>query len=172
MVFGVVIAKGGIAPMVRSRRRGFLAQAEREEICRNLCAGPSQRQIARGARSPRSAGKLSGMADGRTIGHCATGGHGPKRCAQTLPSCNKWGFARPDRGETARTMVASADLWLAGRFSSNCSAAKSQVVNIYPASPLDGAPKLEFRMVSLNKWSASASHYKSPYTPEPVGSPQ
>ena len=29
------------------------------------------------------------------------------------------------------------------------------------ATPLDGAPKWEFRLVSLNKWSASAGHYKS-----------
>jgi len=36
---------------------------------------------------------------------------------------------------------------------------------------LDGAPKWEFRVVSLNKWSASASHYKSqvPHTPELAG---
>ena len=31
----------------------------------------------------------------------------------------------------------------------------SRVANIYPASPDSGAPKWEFRVVSLNKWSAS-----------------
>ena len=35
----------------------------------------------------------------------------------------------------------------------------------------DGAPKWEFRVVSLNKWSASLGHYKSqvPHTPEFAG---
>jgi len=35
----------------------------------------------------------------------------------------------------------------------------------------DGAPKWEFRVVSLNKWSASKGHYKSqaPHTPEFAG---
>jgi hypothetical protein len=57
------------------------------------------------------------------------------------------------------------------RFSLIRSAAKSQVANIYPASPVDGAPKWEFRVVSLNKWSASEGHYKSqvPHTPEFAG---
>ncbi|BAE49736.1 hypothetical protein amb0932 [Paramagnetospirillum magneticum AMB-1] len=42
----------------------------------------------------------------------------------------------------------------------------------YPASPDVGAPKWEFRVVSLNKWSASWGRYKSqvPHTPDlPVG---
>lgn len=30
-----------------------------------------------------------------------------------------------------------------------------QIANIYPASPDIGAPKWEFRVVSLNKWSVS-----------------
>ena len=36
---------------------------------------------------------------------------------------------------------------------------------------LNGAPKWEFRVVSLNKWSASLGHYKSqvPHTPEFAG---
>ena len=48
---------------------------------------------------------------------------------------------------------------------------RSLVANIYPASPVDGAPKWGFRVVSLNKWSASEGHYKSrvPHTPEFAG---
>jgi hypothetical protein len=65
----------------------------------------------------------------------------------------------------------SMDVSPIARFSLICSAAKSQVANIYPASPVDGAPKWEFRVVILNKWSASAGHYKSqvPHTPELAG---
>ena len=65
----------------------------------------------------------------------------------------------------------SMDVSPFARFSLICSAARSQVANIYPASPFDGAPKWEFRVVSLNKWSASAGHYKSqvPHTPEFAG---
>jgi hypothetical protein len=57
------------------------------------------------------------------------------------------------------------------RFPPICSAVRSQVANIYLASPVDGAPKWEFRVVSLNKWSALAGHYKSqlPQTPELAG---
>ena len=40
-VFGVVIAKGGIAPPVRSRKPGSLSTPEREEISRGLAGGLS-----------------------------------------------------------------------------------------------------------------------------------
>ena len=40
-VFGVFLAKGGIAPRIRSRRVGSLSQSEREEISRGLFAGLS-----------------------------------------------------------------------------------------------------------------------------------
>lgn len=65
----------------------------------------------------------------------------------------------------------SMDVSPFARFSLICSTARPQVANIYPASPFDGAPKWEFRVVSLNKWSASAGHYKSqvPHTPEFAG---
>ena len=46
-VFGVLLAKGGIAPRMRSRRVGSLSQLEREEISRNLVAGLSYCSIGR-----------------------------------------------------------------------------------------------------------------------------
>ena len=45
-VFGVVLAKGGIAPPLRKRSRLALTLAEREEVSRGLMAGRSYRQIA------------------------------------------------------------------------------------------------------------------------------
>jgi hypothetical protein len=46
-VFGVVVAKGGFAPVARSRRSGFLSAIEREEISRGLVSGRSPRQLGR-----------------------------------------------------------------------------------------------------------------------------
>ena len=46
-VFGVLLAKGGIAPRMRLRRVGSLSQSEREEISRSLVAGLSYCYIAR-----------------------------------------------------------------------------------------------------------------------------
>ena len=46
-VFGVVAAKGGFAPLPRSRRSGSLSLAEREEISRGLVEGSSFRQLGR-----------------------------------------------------------------------------------------------------------------------------
>jgi IS30 family transposase len=45
--FGVVAAKGGFAPVARSRRCGSLSLLEREEISRVLVAGRSFRQLGR-----------------------------------------------------------------------------------------------------------------------------
>jgi len=57
------------------------------------------------------------------------------------------------------------------RLSPIFSTVRSQVANIYPASPVGGAPKWEFRVVSLNKWLASSDYYKSQvvHTPEVSG---
>lgn len=46
-VFGVVAAKGGFAPVPRSRRSGSLSLIEREEISRGLVSGRSFRQLGR-----------------------------------------------------------------------------------------------------------------------------
>lgn len=46
-IFGVLVAKGGIAPAVRTRRAVSLSIAEREEIARGLAIGVSFRQMAR-----------------------------------------------------------------------------------------------------------------------------
>lgn len=46
-VFGVVAAKGGFAPVARSRRSGSLSVMEREEISRGLVSGRSFRQLGR-----------------------------------------------------------------------------------------------------------------------------
>ena len=46
-VFGVVAAKGGFAPVPRSRRSGSLSLIEREEISRGLVEGSSFRQLGR-----------------------------------------------------------------------------------------------------------------------------
>ena len=46
-VFGVVAAKGGFAPVPRSRRSGCLSFLEREEIARGLVSGQSFRQLGR-----------------------------------------------------------------------------------------------------------------------------
>ena len=45
-VFGVLAAKGGIAPPVKTRSRLSLTAEEREEVSRDLVAGCSLRQIA------------------------------------------------------------------------------------------------------------------------------
>ena len=46
-VFGVVLAKGGVAPAHRSRKSGSLSLTEREEISRCLVSGRSYRQLGR-----------------------------------------------------------------------------------------------------------------------------
>ncbi|WP_276946857.1 IS30 family transposase [Haematobacter massiliensis] len=46
-VFGVIAAKGGFAPVARSRKPGSLSLAEREEISRGLVDGLSFRQLGR-----------------------------------------------------------------------------------------------------------------------------
>jgi IS30 family transposase len=57
-VFGVVLAKGGIAPSPRTRSRLSLTSAEREEISRGLAAEWSFHQIAnRLGRSPSTIGR-------------------------------------------------------------------------------------------------------------------
>ena len=49
-VFGIVAAKGGFAPLPRSRKSGSLSFAEREEISRGLVEGRSFRQLGRDLR--------------------------------------------------------------------------------------------------------------------------
>lgn len=49
-VFGVVAAKGGFAPVLRTRKPGSLSLAEREEISRGLAEGRSFRQLGRDLR--------------------------------------------------------------------------------------------------------------------------
>ena len=49
-VFGVVAAKGGFAPVFRSRKPGSLSLVEREEISRGLVEGRSFKQLARNLR--------------------------------------------------------------------------------------------------------------------------
>jgi IS30 family transposase len=56
-VFGIVAAKGGFAPMPRSRRSGSLSLMEREEISRGLVEGRSFRQLGRNL--GRAASKIS-----------------------------------------------------------------------------------------------------------------
>jgi len=46
-VFGVVAAKGGFAPMPRSRKPGSLSLDEREEISRGLVEGQSFQRLGR-----------------------------------------------------------------------------------------------------------------------------
>lgn len=46
-IFGVLVAKGGIAPAIRIWRANALSVAEREEIARGLAVGSSIRQLAR-----------------------------------------------------------------------------------------------------------------------------
>ena len=46
-VFGVLLAKGGVAPRMRLRKTGSLSQLEREEISRSLVAGFSYCSIAK-----------------------------------------------------------------------------------------------------------------------------
>ncbi len=66
-IFGVVIAKGGIAPAPRSRRNRSLTQTDREEISRGLSAGRSQRQIAQGlGRAPSTISREVARNGGRT----------------------------------------------------------------------------------------------------------
>ena len=88
-VFGVLRAKGGIAPRERSRSRLALTMAEREEISRSLNAGLSFRAIAMQiGRAPSSVCREVGRNGGRKQ-YRATGAEAmawqrsvrPKRCA-------------------------------------------------------------------------------------------
>lgn len=66
-IFGVVVAKGGIASAPRSRRNRSLTQTDREEISRGLSAGRSQRQIAQGlGRAPSTISREVARNGGRT----------------------------------------------------------------------------------------------------------
>ena len=106
-VFGVVAAKGGFAPMPRSRKSGSLSLIEREEISRGLVEGRSG-SLAEiwGGLFPRSAGKLLAMAgaglieppgpmNGRWIalaGPSPACWHSTRSCANWLPgSCRSNG---------------------------------------------------------------------------------
>lgn len=65
-VFGVVLAKGGIAPPLRKRRDAALTQNEREEISRGIVAGVSFRRIAAQlGRSPSTISREVGRNGGR-----------------------------------------------------------------------------------------------------------
>lgn len=65
-VFGVVLAKGGIAPPLRRRRGAALRQDEREEISRGIVAGVSFHRIAaRLGRSPSTISREVGRNGGR-----------------------------------------------------------------------------------------------------------
>ena len=68
-VFGVLAAKGGIAPPVRTRSRLSLTAEEREEMSRDLVCGCSLRQIAHGlaGRLRRLAGRSAATGGGRAI---------------------------------------------------------------------------------------------------------
>jgi len=88
-VFGVLRAKGGIAPMERCRSRRSLTMADREEISRGLHAGLSFRAIAvQIGRAPSSVCREVGRNGGRRQ-YRATGAEAmawqravrPKRCA-------------------------------------------------------------------------------------------
>lgn len=67
-VFGVVSAKGGFAPVARSRRSGSLSLMEREEISRGLVAGRTFRQLGRDLK--RAASTISREV-ARNGGRCA-----------------------------------------------------------------------------------------------------
>lgn len=87
-VFSIVIAKGGIAPPVRTRRSGSLTPVEREDISRGLAAGLSYRHLGRQlGRTPstisREVARNGGRVKYRSAGaenrawHCA---RRPKPC--------------------------------------------------------------------------------------------
>ena len=72
-VFGVLAAKGGIAPLVRTRSRLSLTAEEREEVSRDLVSGCSLRQIAaRLGRAPSTVSREVSRNGGRTC-YRATG---------------------------------------------------------------------------------------------------
>ena len=72
-VFGVLAAKGGIAPPVRTRSRLSLTAEEREEVSRDLVSGCSLRQIAaRLGRAPSTVSREVSRNGGRTC-YRATG---------------------------------------------------------------------------------------------------
>jgi IS30 family transposase len=65
-VFGVLAAKGGIAPPDKTRSRASLSAAEREEVSRDLAAGLSFRRIsARLGRAPSTLSREVGRNGGR-----------------------------------------------------------------------------------------------------------
>ncbi len=66
-IFGVVSARGGIAPAARKRSRRSLSVHEREEISRGLAAGLSLRKIATQlARAPSTISREIGRNSGRS----------------------------------------------------------------------------------------------------------
>jgi IS30 family transposase len=87
-VFAIVVAKGGIAPPLRTRKPGSLSAVEREEISRGLVAGFSYRHLGRQlGRAPstisREVARNGGRGKYRSSGaedrawHC---GRRPKPC--------------------------------------------------------------------------------------------
>ena len=93
-VFGVVAAKGGFAPMPRSRKSGSLSLIEREEISRGLVEGRSG-SLAEiwGGLFPRSAVKSPAMAGaGAIVPPGLTSG---RRIAHAVPSPASWHLTRP-----------------------------------------------------------------------------
>ena len=75
-VFGVLAAKGGIAPPDKTRSQASLTTREREEISRDLAAGLSFHRIAaRLGRAPSTVSREVGRNDGRAC-YRATGADG------------------------------------------------------------------------------------------------
>ena len=72
-VFGVVAAKGGIAPAARTRSQAALTMEEREEISRGLVAGLSLRRIAaKLGRAPSTVSREVRRNDGRACYRAAS----------------------------------------------------------------------------------------------------
>ncbi len=89
-VHGVLRARGGIAPVTRSRAARSLSSADREEISRGLVAGLSLRKIAEQLeRAPSTvSGSLHVMGGGTNIGLLRpTSEAGSRRC---VPSHVTW----------------------------------------------------------------------------------
>ena len=116
-VFGVLAAKGGIAPLVRTRSRLSLTAEEREEVSRDLVSGCSLRQIAaRLGRAPSTVSREVSRNGGRTC-YGATGADERAWAQASRPKLCLFGRqqAAPGRGggEAASPVVAPAGVGVA-----------------------------------------------------------
>lgn len=115
-VFGVVAAKGGFAPVPRSRKSGSLSLIEREEISRGLVEGSSFRQLGRDlGRAVSTISREVGGNGGRRAYRATRADERARPCttSKAPPVGIQSGPVQTGCCKVVGTMVAAADCWVA-----------------------------------------------------------